>query len=147
MEGSIPGVIGDLPSHCHTSVLEMYVVTAAKLAGIRIFANVRNSGPSGILGSPFLLHHLPRVHRAGRRSPLQRSINYFLSSASPFVALVTRMVKNLPAMRETWVRSLSQEDPIEKGMATHSSILGKFHGQKSLAGCSPWGRKESDTTE
>ena len=33
------------------------------------------------------------------------------------------MVKNLPAMHETWVRSLSQEDPLEKGMATHSSIL------------------------
>ena len=33
------------------------------------------------------------------------------------------MVKNLPAIQETWVRSLSQEDPLEKGMATHSSIL------------------------
>ena len=33
------------------------------------------------------------------------------------------MVKNLPAIQETWVRSLGQEDPLEKGMATHSSIL------------------------
>ena len=33
------------------------------------------------------------------------------------------MVKNLSAMKETWVRSLGQEDPLEKGMATHSSIL------------------------
>ena len=33
------------------------------------------------------------------------------------------MVKSLPAMRETWVRSLDQEDPLEKDMATHSSIL------------------------
>ena len=33
------------------------------------------------------------------------------------------MVKNLPAMKETWVRSLVWEDPLEKGMATHSSIL------------------------
>ena len=33
------------------------------------------------------------------------------------------MVKNLPAMRETWVQSLGWEDPLEKGMATHSSIL------------------------
>ena len=33
------------------------------------------------------------------------------------------MVKNLPAMQETWVRSLGQEDPLEKGTATHSSIL------------------------
>ena len=33
------------------------------------------------------------------------------------------MVKNLPVVQETWVRSLGQEDPLEKGMATHSSIL------------------------
>ena len=33
------------------------------------------------------------------------------------------MVKNLPGMQETWVQSLGQEDPLEKGMATHSSIL------------------------
>ena len=33
------------------------------------------------------------------------------------------MVKNLPAMQETWVRSLGKEDPLEKGMAPHSSIL------------------------
>ena len=37
---------------------------------------------------------------------------------------MTQMVKNLPAMQETQVRSLGQEDPLEKGMATHSSILG-----------------------
>ena len=38
-------------------------------------------------------------------------------------SLVAQMVKNLPAMQETPVRSLSQEDPLEKGMASHSSIL------------------------
>ena len=43
---------------------------------------------------------------------------------SPFWAsLVAQMVKNLPEMQETWVSSLVQEDPLEKGMATHSSIL------------------------
>ena len=36
---------------------------------------------------------------------------------------VAQMVKNLPAMQETWVRSLGQEDPLEKGTAIHSSIL------------------------
>ena len=36
---------------------------------------------------------------------------------------MAQMVKNLPAMHETWVRSLGQEDPLEKGMATHSCIL------------------------
>ena len=39
------------------------------------------------------------------------------------VSLLAQMVKNLPAMQETWVQSLGQEDPLEKGMATHSSIL------------------------
>ena len=38
-------------------------------------------------------------------------------------SLVTQMVKNLPAMQENWAQSLGQEDPLEKGMATHSSIL------------------------
>ena len=36
---------------------------------------------------------------------------------------MSQMVKNPPAMRETWVRSLSWEDPLEEGMATHSSVL------------------------
>ena len=36
---------------------------------------------------------------------------------------MAQIVKNLPAMWETWVGSLGQEDPLEKGMATHSSIL------------------------
>ena len=39
------------------------------------------------------------------------------------VSLVAQMVKNLPAIQETWIRSLGQEGPLEKGMATHSSIL------------------------
>ena len=38
-------------------------------------------------------------------------------------SLVAQTVKNLPAILETWVRSLGWEDPLEKGMATHSSIL------------------------
>ena len=58
------------------------------------------------------------------------------------------MVKNLPAMRESWVRSLGWEDPLEEDMATHSSILvWRIPGQRSLAGYSPLGQKESDTTE
>ena len=47
-----------------------------------------------------------------------------------------------------WVQPLGQEDLLEKEMATHSSILpGKAHGWRSLVGYSPWGHKESDTTE
>ena len=47
------------------------------------------------------------------------SLTYFKYLTS----LVAQIVKNLPAMQETWVGSLGQEDPLEKGMATHSSIL------------------------
>ena len=49
-------------------------------------------------------------------------------------------------MQKTWVRSLGQEDPLEKEMAPHSSTLAwKSHGQRSLVDYSPWDRKESDT--
>ena len=58
---------------------------------------------------------------------------------------MTQMVKNLPAMQETWVQFLSQKDSLEKDMATHSSILAwRIHGQRSLVGYSPWDRKELD---
>ena len=40
-----------------------------------------------------------------------------------WASLIVQLVKNPPAMRETWVRSLGWEDPLEKGQATHSSIL------------------------
>ena len=43
--------------------------------------------------------------------------------ATWYASLVTQMVKNLPAVQETWVWSLGLEDPLEKGMATHSNIL------------------------
>ena len=51
-------------------------------------------------------------------------------------------------MQETWVWSLGWEDPLDKGMATHSSILAwRTSWKGSLAGNSAWGRKESDMTE
>ena len=62
--------------------------------------------------------------------------------------LVAQMVKNLPAVQENQVQSLGREDPLEKGMATHSSILAwRIHGQRSLAGYSPLDLKELDMTE
>ena len=56
---------------------------------------------------------LGRSAEEGIGYPLQYSV----------ACLVTHLIKNLPAMWETWVRSLGQEDLLEKGMATHSSIL------------------------
>ena len=63
-------------------------------------------------------------------------------------SLVTQKVKNVPVMRETWVRSLGWKDPLEKKMATHSSILAwEIPRTEGLVGYSPWGHKESDMTE
>ena len=60
-----------------------------------------------------------------------------------WASLVAQLVKNLPAMRETWVQSLGWQDPLGKGKAAHSSILeNEFYELYS-----PWGRKELDTTE
>ena len=58
---------------------------------------------------------------------------------------VAQMVKNLPAMQETRVRSLGLEDPLEKARVVHSVFLpGESYGQRSLAGYSLWGHKELD---
>ena len=63
-------------------------------------------------------------------------------------SLVVQMVKNLPVMQETWVRSLGQENRLEKGLASTPALLpGEFHEQRSLVDYSLWGCKESDTTE
>ena len=61
-------------------------------------------------------------------------------------SLVTQTVKNPPAMRETWVQSLGWEGPLEKGTATHSSILAWRIPWTEERG-EPWAGKESDTTE
>ena len=58
------------------------------------------------------------------------------------------MVKNLPAVQETWVLSLGWKDPLQKEMATHSSILAwEIPWTEEPSGLySPWGRKELDMT-
>ena len=62
--------------------------------------------------------------------------------------LVAQMVKSLPAMQETWVRSLGRADPWRrKWQPTPVLLPGKAHGWRSLVGYSPWGHKESDMTE
>ena len=58
------------------------------------------------------------------------------------------MVRNLPAMQKTHGRSLDQEDPLEKGMATHSSILAwRIPQTGEPGGLQSMGHKEPDTTE
>ena len=61
---------------------------------------------------------------------------------------MVQRLKRLPAMWENWVRSLGQEDPLEKEMATHSSILAwRNPWTEELGGLQSMGRKESDMTE
>ena len=63
-------------------------------------------------------------------------------------SLLAQRLKCLPAVWETWVQSLGQEDPLEKEMATHSSILAwRTPWMEELGGLQSTGRKESDTTE
>ena len=86
-------------------------------------------------GDPGLIPGLGRSPGEGIGHPLQYS----------WASFVTRLVKNPPAMQETWVWSLGWGDAQKKGKATHSSIL----AWRSPWGPwrSPWGLKESDTTE
>ena len=70
------------------------------------------------------------------------NIQFHLSS------LVAQMVKSLLAMLETWVQPLAWEGPLEKGMATHSSIFAwRLPWTEEPGGLGPRGRKELDSTE
>ena len=73
-------------------------------------------------------------------------MSHFLRKSQ--ASLVAQRVKNLPAMQETQIGSLGREDPPEKGMATHSSIVDwRILWTEGLVGYSPWGHKESNMTE
>ena len=69
-------------------------------------------------------------------------IGYPLQNSWAF--LVAQLVNNLPSIRKTLVRSLAWEDPLEKGKATHCSVLA---WRIPWTVYSPWGRKELDMTE
>ena len=89
-------------------------------------------------GDPGSISGSGRSAGEGNGCPLQYS----------WASLVAQMVKNLPAMQETWVRSLGWKDPLEKGMAAHSSTLAwRSPWNRQVVGYSPWGCKESDVTD
>ena len=73
---------------------------------------------------------------AGNHLPYISRPNVVFGMLLTEASLVVQMVKSLPAMWETWVQFLGQEDPLEEGMATHS-CLENPHGQRSLVGYSP----------
>ena len=81
-----------------------------------------------------MIPELGRSPGEGHGYPLQYS----------WASLVAQTVKNMPAMWETWVRSLGWEDPLEKGTAIHSSILA---WRIPCTGYSPWNSKEWDKAE
>ena len=86
-----------------------------------------------------------QVALAVMRTSTGRGWNYMTRD---WRARISQDLIDLPAMQETRVRSLGQEDPLEKRMAIHSSILAwRFHGQRSRMGYSPWEPKELDMTE
>ena len=65
-----------------------------------------------------------------------------------WASLLAQMVKNLPAMQETWVQSLGWKDPLEESMATHSSILAwRIPMDRGAWWATVYGVAESDTTE
>ena len=65
-----------------------------------------------------------------------------------WASLVAQMVRNLPAMQETRVRSLGWEDPLEREMATHFSILAwRTSWTEEPDGLQSWSHKQSDTTK
>ena len=64
-----------------------------------------------------------------------------------WASLIVRLVKNLPAMQQTWVRFLGWEDPLEKEMATHSSILAwRIPWTEEPGRYNPWGPKSRTQT-
>ena len=91
---------------------------------------------------PFLKHHTGKLSYPWSITEFRNEL------VSQWASLVAQTVTNLPAMQETQVHSLGQEDSLEKGVATTPVFLpAEFHGRRSLVGYSPWGLKESDITE
>ena len=75
-------------------------------------------------------------------------LHFLVIARTGSTSLVAQTVKNLLAMQEVQVRSLSRDDPVVKGMATTLVFLPEeMHGWRSLVGYSPWSHKEVDMTE
>ena len=89
------------------------------------------------MGDPDSIPGLGRPHGEGIGYPLQYS----------WAFLVAQVVKNLPAMGETWVQFLGWEDPLEEVMATHSSTLAwRIHGTEESRGLQSIASQKSDMT-
>ena len=110
---------------------------AYRMYGASLVAQLVKNPPA-IAGTPGLIPGSGISPGEGIGYPLQHS----------WASLVAQLVKNPPAMWETWAPSLGWDDPLEVGMATHSSILAwRILWTEEPGGLSPWGLKESDMTE
>ena len=103
--------------------------------------------PSGSDGKESACNARDPCSILGLRRSTGEGINYPLQYS--WASLMAKQVKNPLSMRETWVQSLDWEDPLEKGTATHSSILAWRIPWTEEPGrlCSPLGCKELDETE
>ena len=87
------------------------------------------SFPGGSAGKESFCNAADPSSIPGSERSSGEGIGYSLQNS--WASLVAQLVKNPPAMQETWVQSLDWDDPLEKRMATHSSIPGEFHGRYS----------------
>ena len=99
-----------LPMKIHNTFYEIFVV--AKTLNLNL---IKDWDPPDFTGNREIEEHVINV--------IMRCSLYKLCRTVDLTSLVAQMVKNLPAVRETQVQSVGQDDPLEKGMATHSSIL------------------------
>ena len=109
---------------------------------------------SSLFGHPAAFAYFTLPARSPGAFPLRIKHMCLVSKYSPpthnfcIPLLEAQTVKNLPAMWETQVGSLGWEDPLEKGLATHSSILAwRIPWTEEPGGHSPWGCKQLDTTK
>ena len=117
-----------------------------------LFSSLRALDPFLLLKSPrpffFYSRTLDFLKINLLRNLFSHHMQYWPQLCPSCASLVAQLVKNLSAMQETRVWPLDQEDPLEKGMQPILVFFpGEFHGQRSLMDYSPWGPKESDTTE
>ena len=149
-EGSQHDLILSPQGHCKVRIDSILWMRQLRLREVRLAAPgpTANQCRGGIRAEDTLSSTPapPVPLTGGRLLALHSAQEMFAACSGQRASLVAQSVKSLPAVQETQVRSLGQEDPLEKEMATHSS-LEKSHGQRRLVGCSPWGCKELGTTE
>ena len=95
-----------------------------------------------------LIHILPRYSSIIiQKSPNSNALSFEIPTQICCASLLAQLVQNLPAMKETWIRFLGGKDPLEKEMATHSSILAwKIPWTEEPGGLQSMGSQELDTT-